>query len=171
MATMWDEAGLSGTSTTGIMSEFHKQPPAVTTTPRPLTSGSFWVTPFVIILPPTVATSPGTSSSCLIPPSNPYVDFFFDFSTFTPTQCSPLSITWESNYTAPLRALALSPGSSTTGSAGAGTVSGTNGGRIWELYGTDSQGTSGFDWKVDLKAGEAFAVVILDQGPLGNGGR
>jgi len=50
-------------------------------------------------------------------------------------------------------------------------VSGTNGGRVWELYGTSSQGVGGFDWKVDLKAGEEFAVVILDNGPLGNGGR
>ena len=116
-------------------------------------------------MPYPIATSPGTSSSCLNHPSNPYVDFFFDFYTFTPSQCSPLSITWESNYTAPLRAIALSPGSSS------GSVSGTNGGRVWELYETDSQGTSGFDWKVDLKVGEEFAVVILDNGPLGNGGR
>lgn len=121
---------------------------------------TLWFEPYCIVwsgaddvLVPLAATGSGSSSSCLIPESNPYVDFFFDFNTFSPVQCSTLSITWESNYTAPLEVVSITPG-----------------GAVRSLYKTSEQGQAGYDWKVDIPSGERFAIAIFDAGPLGNGG-
>lgn len=78
----------------------------------------------------------------------------FDFSTFNPSSCSPLTITWGTSYTAPLSIVGLTPS-----------------GRIWEIYRTDKQGVGSFDWTVDVAQGEQVEVVMLDQGGYGNGGR
>ena len=46
----------------------------------------------------------------------------------------------------------------------------TPGGQMRSLYQTQDQGQAGYDWKVDIPAGEEFAIAIFDAGPLGNGG-
>lgn len=66
-----------------------------------------------------------------------------------------MRITWDTNYTAPLDVVALTPGPN---------------GRVWRIYETSSSRTSGTDWTVDVRGGDKFAVVIFDEGPLGNGG-